>query len=40
VIPDETLTVIEGAAHWIQEEQPAEVAAHLLTFLDPGSRTY
>ena len=36
-IPDARLVFIEDAAHWIQEEKPAEVAAHLETFLDPGA---
>ena len=26
--------LIEGAGHWVQQEQPAEVMVHLLTFLE------
>lgn len=33
-IPNAKLIWIEDAAHWIQEEKPAEVAAHLMKFLD------
>jgi len=28
--------LVEGAGHWVQQEQPAAVVAHLLDFL--GSR--
>ena len=39
-IPDARLEWITGAAHWIMEEQPREVAARIAAFLDgpnPGT---
>jgi pimeloyl-ACP methyl ester carboxylesterase len=28
--------LVDGAGHWVQQEQPGQVARLLLTFLDAG----
>ena len=30
----EGIALIEGAGHWVQQEQPEAVCAHLLAFLE------
>ena len=31
-------TLVEGAGHWVQQEQPAAVADHVLNFLRSSAR--
>ena len=31
---DPPITFLEGGGHWIQQERPADVNAHILAFLD------
>lgn len=32
-LSDENFVLIEGAGHWVQQEQPAKVVSELLRFL-------